>query len=807
MEEEKKNIICERFHQRAETMIRDLLTIRTRNMVAAGSLFLLCLTASSYHFRNGCNSAVRRHATPLFVDKFSSSSSGPRREDRTKGFLSAQSSGIEGQIDDGVDILKVDVRQLKWEEKYLLLKQFQDREGHCNVPKRDTENGINLGTWVGKQRQLQKTGQLDPDRQARLEETGFRWMVVLPTAWEEKYLLLKRFKAREGHCNVSHSHKEDRANLGVWVSHQRQLKTKERLDPDRQDMLEEIGLEWVLNSATWAEMYALLKQFKTREGQCNVPRSHTEDGIKLGVWVANQCCLKKMGTLDPDRQKCLEDIGFEWVRHEKRWDETFSLLERFKEREQHCNIPSGHTEDGINLGRWVKKQRQFQKNGSLDGGRKKRLEEIGFEWDLTSMAWDKTFALLQQFNKREGHCNVPSLNKEDGANLGVWVSRQRQLKTKERLDPDRQKLLEEIGFEWVLASAIWDKMCALFKQFKIREGHGSVPIRHTEDGIKLGVWVANQCRLKKTGTLDLDRQKRLDEIGIEWVRLEKRWEESFSRLERFKDREGHCDIPFEHAEDGINLGTWVSRQRQLYAKETLDSGRKKRLEEIGIEWVSAFATWEEIYALLRHFKKREGHLIVPSLHKEDGDNLGRWVQNQRQLKKNGRLDRDRQKSLEEIGFVWVLPSATWDEMYALLEKFEKRVGHCNVSQLHKEDKARLGSWVARQRHLKKTGKLDLDRQKRLDKIGFGWILTSGSWWKWFSLLQQFKMREGHCNVQARHIEDGEHLGRWVSVQRQLKKKGKLDPGRKRHLDESGFQWVRYARSESIIPPTLNPSSQ
>jgi hypothetical protein len=51
----------------------------------------------------------------------------------------------------------------------------------------------------------------------------------------------------------------------------------------RQKRLEEIGLEWGLSSATWDETYALLKQSKKREGHCNVPQRHTEDGANLGM--------------------------------------------------------------------------------------------------------------------------------------------------------------------------------------------------------------------------------------------------------------------------------------------------------------------------------------------------------------------------------------------------------------------------------------------------------------------------------------------------------------------------------------------
>merc|ERR1711915_499101 len=37
--------------------------------------------------------------------------------------------------------------------------------------------------------------------------------------------------------------------------------------------------------------------------------------------------------------------------------------------------------------------------------------------------WDRNYALLIRYKFREGHCNVPHSYKEDGINLGMWVSK------------------------------------------------------------------------------------------------------------------------------------------------------------------------------------------------------------------------------------------------------------------------------------------------------------------------------------------------------------------------------------------------
>ena len=252
--------------------------------MAAGSFFLLCLSASSYHCRHRATDDGRRHATPLFGVKSSSSSrsSGLKRVEQKKSFLSAQSVAIEGQkIDDGVNILPLDVRQLRWEEKYLLLKRFQEREGHCNVPFRHKEDGATLGLWANTQRQLQRKEKLDPNRENRLEELGFEWGLTSAT-WEEIFSLLQQFKKREGHCNVPQSHGEGGIKLGAWVFTQRQLERSKKINPERQKILEGTGFEWGLTLATWEEIYARSKQVMKREGHCNVPRSRKEDGATLG---------------------------------------------------------------------------------------------------------------------------------------------------------------------------------------------------------------------------------------------------------------------------------------------------------------------------------------------------------------------------------------------------------------------------------------------------------------------------------------------------------------------------------------------
>jgi hypothetical protein len=349
--------------------------------------------------------------------------------------------------------------------------------------------------------------------------------------------------------------------------------------------------------------------------------------------------------------------------------------------------------------------------------------------------WRKAFALLQQFEKREGHCDVPHSHTADGIKLGRWVGNQRRLKKEVELDPGRQERLEEINFAWDPGRRMWvpweERIKLLVKAFKMREGHCNVPRSHQEDRVHLGMWVNTQRNLKQKEKLDPHRQKILEDIGFVWVLVERRqnyWKEIFSLLKQFKTRERHCNVPSWHKEGEDNLGIWVMNQRGSKTTGKLDPARRKMLEDISFEWVlkerGPNVPSEEMHALLKQFKKREGHSNVPQSHKEDGANLGPWVANQRQLKRKEKLDPDRQKIVEALGFELVLferrANMPWEDILSLLEEFKTREGHCRVPISHTEDKIKLGSWVGKQRHLKKTGKLDPDRQMRLDEVGTEW---------------------------------------------------------------------------------------
>ena len=456
------------------------------------------------------------------------------------------------------------------------------------------------------------------------------------------------------------------------------------------------------------------------------------------------------------------------------WDVWFGCLKAYKGREGHCRVPHDHKDNGFRLGVWVDNQRRNKDKMSDD--RRCRLDELGFVWNAIELFWEEGFNHLSNYRRREGHCRVPTQHNESGYRLGGWVNHQRVKRN--TISLERRKRLDSLGFIWDPLDADWENGFVDLSGFKTREGHCRVPVDHKEGEFKLGFWVSSQR--EKRDAMHVERRNQLDELGFVWNPLEADWEEGIGRLEIYAKREAHCLVPIDYCENGFRLGHWVSRQR--LTKKGIPADRRQRLDKLGFVWDPLEEAWERGFAHLSVFKGREGHCRVPDDHIENGFRLGKWVGKQRA--KKGMLPQ-RWKRLTELGFVWSVTSDQWEVGFRGLKQYKEREGHCRVHPKQEENGFKLGIWVITQRQTKKN--MPVDRQRRLNALGFVWNPREAAWEQGLAHLTAFQNREGHCLVPQRFNVDGFELGRWVSKQR-AKRNILLTNQQRKKLDELGFVW-------------------
>ncbi len=132
-----------------------------------------------------------------------------------------------------------------WDGALRSLVEFVEREGHARPKVSHVESGQPIGRFVSAQRTAQARGKLDPERARRLEGlAGWTWD---PTEafWDDAYIALREFAAREGHARVPSTHLECELKLGSWVGAQRVAYRRGTLRHDRQARLEAVqGWLW-----------------------------------------------------------------------------------------------------------------------------------------------------------------------------------------------------------------------------------------------------------------------------------------------------------------------------------------------------------------------------------------------------------------------------------------------------------------------------------------------------------------------------------------------------------------------------------
>ena len=306
-----------------------------------------------------------------------------------------------------------------------------------------------------------------------------------------------------------------------------------------------------------------------------MPKEHLEGDYKLGNWVGNLRQRKHLLSLKEIDQ--LNKVNFIWSPHILDWEIGLEALKDYVLREGNAKVPQNHKEGIFNLGSWVATQRT--KINTLSSQKTKQLNKLYFIWDTYSEEWEAAFNALETFKEREGHLSVPARHKENGFNLGSWVSNRRS--TKSLSYPQKYKdKLNKMGFVWNANYEAWMQGYNQLLSFYKREGNINLPHKHKENGYDLSKWVFHQRANYKT--LSVEQKKYLDDLNFSWNPNERKWEKGFKRLQEYKKRQGHCRVPRKYIIDGVNLYNWVASQRRRKGK--LPHEKIEKLDALGFDW-------------------------------------------------------------------------------------------------------------------------------------------------------------------------------------------------------------------------------
>ncbi|GHF73959.1 helicase [Streptomyces mashuensis] len=341
--------------------------------------------------------------------------------------------------------------------------------------------------------------------------------------WARGYAALRRYVRREEHARVPLSHQEGAYPLGRWVAEQRRAYGAGQMPASRIARLEGLGMVWDPADAAFQENLAAARVYYEQHWTLCAPRNAVALDKPVGQWLSN---LRRPGALDkyPERAEALAAIDrdwnpawpLDWQRHyaavrvllgiEDDQDhdaETGTGVDAGASGDASAGAGSGDgssisagggagavvgasagaagggagegatlddllpgvTVHGMDVGRWLERQREHAVWAALLPEQQQRLERLGVtplpapaaeETPVrarkgASAAFRRGLEAVRQYQARTGSTAVPRAHVEvlpDGTEVraGVWLSNTRARRG--RLSEEERAALAELGIDW-----------------------------------------------------------------------------------------------------------------------------------------------------------------------------------------------------------------------------------------------------------------------------------------------------------------------------------------------------------------------
>lgn len=506
----------------------------------------------------------------------------------------------------------------------------------------------------------------------------------------------------------------------------------------------------------WEVLCQAAADAAAKEGTLELPRSYTiHSGVPVGKWLELQRQVQagqRPGRLTAEQAAKLEKLGIRWNhRLEAAWEKGFASAQKYRTEHGDLLVPMRYRDkNDFALGEWIVYNRQRYLGGNLTQNRIERLEAIGMVWSTSNDLWEQNYAAATQYYLEHGDLEVPiKYETPSGFGLGVWLGAQRAAHKAGELPQEQVERLDALGMDWTNRNdRKWMSLYDVAAAYYHEHGNLNVPSEYvTPDGVLLGKWVARQRYAylnpdRSSARVTPERKALLDKLGMVWEKYDP-WQERYDLALAYKTEHGDLEIPSVYkTEDGVWLGSWVSRQRQALnsGSSALSSERRKLLRTLfkgerrpsdpaADHGTVREANWERNFRSAARYARKYKHLLVPASYVDsDGVRLGVWVSNLRAARKNRpdsyQVTPAHIKKLNSIGMVWDARDAKWGTAYQQAKAYYKAHGNLHAAANYKSDETGfcLGDWLRRMREWDTTHdpKLTPERRAMLDKIGMEW---------------------------------------------------------------------------------------
>lgn len=711
-----------------------------------------------------------------------------------------------------------DLYKEHWDYMYERAKEFYIAHGHLHISKNPrTSDDYKLGLWLDEQRKNYRIHKnIDEKQIQRLEAIGMMWNLYKSPEeiWNNWYHKAKKFYEENHHLNPP------KGKLRTWVYAQKAAKKGLRgsLTKQQIELLEQIGIVWDVKKDNWNKMYGYAKNYYQIHEILNIPINYiTEDGYKLGIWIArqrniykdiiknnktpNEIMKKRISLLNQidmiwDASKLTTKTSFQekaiFYYLSQVYDDVQKISQwEFIGYEMDIYIPSIKTAieyDGIwhknTLDNDNRKNKACKDNGiTLIRLREAGLPKVSCCPFIIEVSDNNDEAFELAINKLFSLLNIK----------GEFVN----------INKDRSKILRTYRD---YTAHVWDSNYEKLYLYHKNNGYIFPITKYSKIDKHLRYWINGQRDDYKNGLLTPLQIKKLEKIGFDFGPNEAKWQRMYKLAVDYYNKYNNLQIPYNYAtSEGNCLGLWLYKQKRLYRRKEIDLNHVKLLEKLGIDWrlkaiyrKESNITKNIYFKELKSYYMKHGNIdITLNYVSDNGLKLGKWLARRRSDYKKNKLNDDVVNLLNKFKIKWNVIDERWEDMFEVAKEYYLKHGNILISANYvTDDGIHLGDWISRQRqkyYKTRNNKPLTDVEiNKLNSINMIWDPYSEKWLKNYMLAKNFFDKFHHLNIPVNYItEDGVKLGMWISSQRQANRGNPnylMTPERKRLLDDINMNW-------------------
>ncbi|MFF3257778.1 helicase associated domain-containing protein [Streptomyces sp. NPDC002932] len=282
--------------------------------------------------------------------------------------------------------------------------------------------------------------------------------------WARGWASLKAYVERVGNARVLYGHREGATPLGQWVTEQRRAYKAGEMSGQRARRLEQLGMVWSVVDERFQENLEAAKAYYEKHWTLCAPRTATALDRPVGQWLSN---LRRPGALEghSEWEEALREVDEDWnPSWPPEWQRHYAVVREMLAEETVLGyVEPGVTVHGMDIGKWLAKQRKPEVWAALTDRQRERLEAIGVVPMAAELeappkpstppvsTFEKGVAALAQYKTRTGSVTVPRAHVEalpDGSEvkLGVFLSNSKS--RRDKLTADKLAALAGLGLEW-----------------------------------------------------------------------------------------------------------------------------------------------------------------------------------------------------------------------------------------------------------------------------------------------------------------------------------------------------------------------